>query len=70
MKQAPLNKSTAQINLRPKLKRRDKNADSPDTQRQDHEDSKFARQIMGFREWCEKVYEPSRSASTGQETVR
>lgn len=26
--------------------------------------------MMGFREWCDKVYEPSRSSNTHPETAR
>ena len=58
------------IELRPKLKHPDKDGVPADIPLQAQHDPKFAKQIMGFREWCEKVYQPSRPANTRQETDR
>jgi len=45
------------IKLRPKLKQPDKDGVPADIPLQAQHDPKFAKQIMGFREWCEKVYD-------------
>jgi len=57
MKLQTASKSTAQVNLKPKLKRPDKDAEPADVPHQAQDDPKFAKQIMGFKEWCEKVWD-------------
>jgi hypothetical protein len=51
------------VKLRPKLK-------EPDREVAVDEAPKPLKRMMGFREWCEKVYEPSKAASTRLETDR
>jgi len=70
MKLQPANKSTAQVNLKPKLKRPDKDAEPANVPHQTQDDPKFAKQIMGFREWCEKVWDPKQKVRDQSSTTR
>ena len=70
MKLQPANKSTAQVNLKPKLKRPDKDAEPADVPHRPQDDPKFAKQIMGFKEWCEKVWDRRPSPNVGAGKVR
>ena len=64
-------RSLATIKLRPKLKPVAKDAPPPDELPvTPTTDPAFKKQIMSFREWCERVYEPSRTPSTRQGTDR
>ena len=66
-----LKRSLLNIKLNPKLKKPSKDALPPDELPvSTTNDPAFKKQIMGFREWCEKVYEPSRSSSTRPGNVR
>jgi hypothetical protein len=65
-----IKRSEDMINRRPKLEHPDKDGVPADVPLQAQNDPKFARQIMGFREWCETVYEPTPATSTRQETDR
>jgi hypothetical protein len=57
-------RSLMNIKLNPKLKAPSKDALPPDElSASTTNDPEFKKQIMGFREWCEKVYEPSRSSN-------
>lgn len=57
-------RSLMNIKLNPKLKKPSKDALPPDElSTSTTNDPTFKKQIMGFREWCEKVYEPSRSSN-------
>ena len=55
--QEALKRSLEHIKLRPKLKAPSKHAIPPDDLPVATDDPAFRKQIMGFREWCEKVYD-------------
>jgi hypothetical protein len=61
------------VNVRPKLKKPEPEARFPVegvTYQFNDEAQPPKKRLMGFREWCEKVYEPSKAASTRPGTVR
>jgi hypothetical protein len=63
-------RSLATIKLRPKLKDPSQDALPPDERAvTPTNDPAFKKQIMGFKEWCEKVYEPAHRRS-GRELDR
>ena len=56
--QEAFKRSLERIKLRPKLKAPSKHALPPDElPAATTDDPAFKKQIMGFREWCEKVYD-------------
>ena len=64
-------RSLMNIKLNPKLKKPSKDALPPDELPvSTTDDPAFKKQIMGFREWCEAVYEPSHSSNTRPGSVR
>ena len=60
----------SRIKLRPKLKKTDPHITPENAISQISEAPLLKRRQMGFKEWCEKVYEPSCAASTRQEIDR
>ena len=70
MKLQTASKRTAQVNLKPKLKRPDKDAEPANVPHRPQDDPKFAKQIMGFREWCEKVWDPKQKVRDQSSTTR
>ena len=64
-------RSLMNIKLNPKLKKPSKDAvPSDENSASTTNDSTFKKQIMGFREWCEKVYDPQRNGSNQPSTTR
>lgn len=55
--QALVRRALDNIKQRPKLNYPDKDGIPADVPLQAQHDPKFAKQIMGFREWCEKVWD-------------
>lgn len=58
------------VKLRPKLKKPDRELSAEEVAASPQHAPQPLRRMMGFREWCEKVYEPQRNASNQPSTTR
>lgn len=57
------------VKLRPKLKKPDRELSAEEVAVNPQLSPKHKR-MMGFREWCEKVYDPQRNGSNQSSTTR
>ena len=63
-------RSLMNIKLNPKLKKPSKDAVPPDEHSASvTNDPTFKKQLMGFREWCEKVWDPNQKVSDQSSTT-
>ena len=62
--------ATDNVRLRPKLKKPDRELSAEEVAVNPQLAPKPLRRMMGFREWCEKVYDPQRNGSNQSSTTR
>ena len=58
------------VKLRPKLKKPDRELSAEEVAADFQLAPRPLKRMMGFREWCEKVYDPQRNGSNQSSTAR